>query len=133
MPLGMQLRCQTLGSGEASLSRGSQLSTSIFSMPSTTSSTSPKLNFSHAELSSKYLDPLQPPTKGVPYHQIGAIPFAKHVRICMPVSVRESLYPDSIRSDVPQGDGGLLPSLNYAKATMTLKDVLEDENLRRGR
>lgn len=108
------------------------MSTSIFNM-SSTNSTSPKLNFSHAELSSKYLDPSQLPTKGVPFRQIGNIPFIKHVRICMPASVRKSINPNDAGDRILKGGGGLFPSLHHVKVTMTLKDILDDENLRRGK
>lgn len=100
---------------------------------SSKSCASPKLNFSHAELSSKYLDPSQLPTKGVPFRQIGAIPLIKHVRICMPVSVRKSLYSDGIEDEVARDGRGPFPSLRHVKVNMTFRDILDDENLRRGK
>lgn len=56
----------------------------------------------------------------------------KDLKICMPNRLLTSLYPDNGSDTTGSGGPSLLSELRFSKMTMTLKDVLDDEALRRG-
>ncbi|KAK5956256.1 hypothetical protein OHC33_002832 [Knufia fluminis] len=108
---------------------------SIFNIPTTTSHAS-KVNISHVEIPSTYLDPTQPPLKRLPFRQIRNVPFIRDLTLCMPTRVYNSLYSNSnhdnaTTSTIPKP---ALPAqqFKYAKVIMTLSDILTNYDLRTG-
>lgn len=115
----------------------------LFNHPSTTSEHSPKLNVTHSQIQSTYLDPSQPPLKRTPFRQIRSVPFVRDFSVCIPRHVYSALYDDERKVEVFESGIGPGQSqgqrqhigisnrqLKYTKIIMTLSDILTDYNLR---
>lgn len=101
------------------------MTTSGLNLPASTSSSGKRgLHFSTAEIAKSYLDPSQPPTKRIPYRQIRSLPFVRKVQLCLPQRHCQYLHGDSSINTINP--------VKYRKVIMSLKDILQDYDLRTG-
>ena len=109
------------------------MTTGVFDLPEVRQS---RIHVSHTQIPSTYLDPSQPPTKRIPFRQIRNVPFIKDVKFCMPSHVYRRLYhtggisPGTSASAGTSKKGPL--EMTYYKATFTLKELLQNYELRTG-